>query len=315
MSTSVSSVTNHFPSAENGFTTTTSGAVSSGASTVGLNSVAGYTNGEVVVFIIDPSDATKKQAFTGIIDTAGVQVTNVVWTAGTNQSHDAGATVVDYYSATHISMITKGILVEHNQDGTHDEALITSRTAETTTTTSDLALIADASASNALKKVTLDNLVPDSAIVTAKVADAAVTPAKLLAGTGTTWVWQTWTPTFVNLSGGTLNYSKYIQIGKTVHFRLKYTLAGANISGAVTFTTPTSIISGLDSSDTFIEGVTTYLDTGTAVRAGSLRGNSSTAVEFVADNGSTVMVSLSSTVPHTWANTDVLAASGTYEAA
>lgn len=110
MSTSVASVVNHFPSAENGFTTTTSGSVSSGATTVGLNSVAGYTNGEVVVFVIDPSDASKKQTFTGTIDTSGVQVTDVVWTAGTNQTHSAGATVVDYATATHISMITKGLL-------------------------------------------------------------------------------------------------------------------------------------------------------------------------------------------------------------
>ena len=110
MSTSVANVVSHFPSAENGFTTTTSGSVSSGATTVGLNSVAGYTNGEIAVFVIDPSDASKKQTFTGTIDTSGVQVTDVVWTAGTNQTHSAGATVVDYVTATHISMITKGLL-------------------------------------------------------------------------------------------------------------------------------------------------------------------------------------------------------------
>ena len=34
-----------------------------------------------------------------------------------NQTHTAGATVVDYATATHISMVSKGILVEHNQDG------------------------------------------------------------------------------------------------------------------------------------------------------------------------------------------------------
>lgn len=118
MSTSVASVTKHFPSAENGFTTTTSGSVSSGAATVGLNSVAGYANGEVAVFVIDP-DNEKKQTFTGTIDTSGVQVTGVIWTAGTNVTHNSGATVVDYATATHVSMISKGLLVEHDQDGTH----------------------------------------------------------------------------------------------------------------------------------------------------------------------------------------------------
>ena len=118
MSTSVSSVVSHFPSAENGFTTTLASTVSAGATTVPLNSVAGFTNGEIVVFVVDPSNESKKQTFTGTIDTSGVQVTDVVWTAGTNVDHTAGATVVDYASATHISMMTKGILVHANQDGT-----------------------------------------------------------------------------------------------------------------------------------------------------------------------------------------------------
>lgn len=110
MSTSVTSVTKHFPSPQNGFTTTTSGSVASGAATVGLNSVAGYTNGQTVVFVIDPTDASKKQTFTGTMDTSGSQVTGVVWTAGTNQTHALGATVVDYATATHIAMMSKGIL-------------------------------------------------------------------------------------------------------------------------------------------------------------------------------------------------------------
>ena len=119
MSTNVSSVISHFPDCENGFTTTTAGSVSSGAGTVTLNSVAGYTNGEPVVLVIDPTDATKKQTFTGIVDTSGVQITSVAWTAGTNQTHALGATVVDYATATHIAMMSKGIKVNHTQKGNH----------------------------------------------------------------------------------------------------------------------------------------------------------------------------------------------------
>jgi microcystin-dependent protein len=123
MSTSVSSVTNHFPSAENGFATTTSSSTSSGATTVEVNSLAGYENGEVVVFVIEPNTPAAKQTFTGVVDISGSQLTSVVWTAGTNQTHAAGVTVVDYASATHISMISKGLAVEHNQDGSHALAL------------------------------------------------------------------------------------------------------------------------------------------------------------------------------------------------
>lgn len=120
MATSLTGLsTNFFPSAQNGFTTTLASTIASGATTVPLNSVAGYTNGQIAVFVVDPSDATKKQTFTGVIDTAGVQVTSVVWTAGTNQTHTAGATVVDYATATHISMMTKGLLINHGQEGGH----------------------------------------------------------------------------------------------------------------------------------------------------------------------------------------------------
>lgn len=150
MSTSVSSVAKHFPSAENGFTTTLASTISSGATTVPLNSVAGYANGEVVVFIVDPSDAAKKQTFTGTVDTSGVQITGVVWTSGTNQTHTAGATVVDYVDAAHISMVSKGLLVEHDQDGTHGAITadsVASAGAVSGTTISGTALTASANLS------------------------------------------------------------------------------------------------------------------------------------------------------------------------
>lgn len=116
-SSDVSSVTKHFPVANEGFTTTTSGAVSSGGTTVGLNSVSGLTNGDVFVGIIEPGE-TKEQTFTGTVDTSGVQITNVVWTRGTNVDHSAGVTVVDYVTGTGNNMVTKGILVHTDQDGT-----------------------------------------------------------------------------------------------------------------------------------------------------------------------------------------------------
>lgn len=134
MSTNVSGVsTNFFPTAQNGFTTTTSGSVTSGATSVGLNSVAGYTNGDTVVLVIDPTDASKKQTFTGVVDTSGSQITSVKWTAGTNQSHALGATVVDYETATHWALYSKGIGISHNPDGTlKDDAVTTDVIADAT---------------------------------------------------------------------------------------------------------------------------------------------------------------------------------------
>ena len=133
MSTSVTSVTKHFPSAQDGFTTTLSGTIASGATTVGLNSLTGYTTGEVAVFVVAPTVTSEKQTFTGTVDTAGLQITNVVWTSGTNQTHAAGTTVVDYATATHMSMLSKGLKVEHNQNGTH--GAVTASSVNTTTLT------------------------------------------------------------------------------------------------------------------------------------------------------------------------------------
>lgn len=112
----VTNVTKHFPTAKEGFSTTTSSTVASGATTVPLTSVTGLTDGDTVALTIEP-DTASEQVFTGVVDTSGSQITGVKWTEGINATHTAGSTVVDYVSATHMSMLTKGLLVSHNQDG------------------------------------------------------------------------------------------------------------------------------------------------------------------------------------------------------
>jgi len=109
--------TNYFATPKEGFTTTTASTVASGATSVPLNSIVGYTNGAIATLVIEPTSATAKQVFTGVVDTAGIQITSVVWTEGTNQTHNAGSTVVDYTTATHMAATTKGLIVSHNQDG------------------------------------------------------------------------------------------------------------------------------------------------------------------------------------------------------
>lgn len=158
----------------------------------------------------------------------------------------------------------------------------------------------------------------DGAATTAKIADASVTNAKLSTTAGEPGgAWKSWTPTWVNLSGGTLNYAKYTLIGKTVHFRIKYTLAGAGVAGAVTFTTPTAMHADYTASPSEVFGVVSLADTGTAQYMGWLLFSSSGVLqiryESTATNGQALP--LSSTAPHTWGSTDIIQASGTYEAA
>lgn len=129
--------------------------------------------------------------------------------------------------------------------------------------------------------------------------------------------WSSWVPTFTNLSGGTLNYAKFKQVGKTVHYRIGYTLGGAGVAGSVTFSLPVAAsTSYLDGSPI---GRIRFQDTGT--------GNSYGIVQYVSATANGLMVIevasgtylsgtvLSSTAPHTWANTDTISITGSYEAA
>lgn len=125
--------TNFFPTPNEGFTTTTSSTIdSSSATTIPLNSVSGLTNGAILTGLIDPGNA-KERAFTGVVDTGGSQVTSVVFTTGSNATHTAGATIVDYVTGTHIGQIVKGILQSLNQDGTVKNGVITNNTLSTAT--------------------------------------------------------------------------------------------------------------------------------------------------------------------------------------
>lgn len=208
MSTSVSGLSsNFFPSAENGFTTTTSGSVSSGAATVGLNSVAGYSNGEIAVFVIDPTDAAKKQTFTGVIDTSGVQVTSVVWTAGTNQTHALGATVVDYATATHISMITKGLLAA----GLLQNGTMTPKVTTSVNDTNGNEVIKTPATASAVNEITVTNAATSNApSISATGGDSAIN---------------------LNLRGKGLAKTVTIGAGATPVFAYDYVVSGCVWSG------------------------------------------------------------------------------------
>lgn len=255
MSTTVASVVNHFPSAENGFTTTLASTIASGATTVPLNSVAGYANGEIAVFVVDPSDASKKQTFTGVIDTSGVQVTGVVWTAGTNQTHAGGATVVDYATATHISMMTKGILVHADQDGT-------------------------------LKSGAVD--------VAAVLADGVVTPAKLTSGTGSSWDWQSYVPVLSGTGGSpTLGNGsiagQFAQIGKTVLFKIKITAGSTTAFGSSITTVSLPVTANSTSFDArTLCGTLEFFDTSApGAYWGTVAIATSTTIDLYVDNTAT----------------------------
>lgn len=151
-------------------------------------------------------------------------------------------------------------------------------------------------------------------------AAGAVTPASLVSGTGSTWVWQTWTPTWTNLTkgNGTEDIAKYIQIGKLVIIRYKFTFGSTSAMGtAPTFTLPVTAVSDIDTTNNII-GTCSLVDPDTVTVQGFvLIPSTTTGILRVAKSDGTYLqhASVTATVPHTWGNLDRVHFQGYYEAA
>lgn len=124
--------------------------------------------------------------------------------------------------------------------------------------------------------------------------------------------WTSFTPTTTNitLGNGTLA-GVYMQAGKFVQFRIKFTLGSTSaVTGSPTFTLPVTAFGNR----VVCAGVSMYDSSAASGSAYKLGGafNSSTTNLLVRDDSSTV---LSSTSPFTWATDDELLITGCYEAA
>lgn len=115
----LSLVTDNFlPTASETFTDNLSGSIAAGATTVPVNSAVEYADGEVVVLTVDPG-TSNEATFVGVKDTGADQFIECIWTEGnTSVGHDAGATIIDYDSATHYNLLSKALQGIMNQDGT-----------------------------------------------------------------------------------------------------------------------------------------------------------------------------------------------------
>lgn len=187
---------------------------------------------------------------------------------------------------------------------------ITDLTALTSADSTDLIPAVDVSA-GVTKKVTVAGLVGGFlGLVTNAMLS---TTAGELGG-----AWLTWTPTLTNMSGGTITYAKYTRIGKTIHFKFKYTLAGAGISGEPTFSLPAATTTDYAVGDV-IEGRGSFTNVGIDRNTASILWLSTTTVsirpEGTGSSYGSIFQAGSSTVPFTFGASDTLVATGTYEAA
>jgi hypothetical protein len=146
-----------------------------------------------------------------------------------------------------------------------------------------------------------------------------IQPLNLVAGTGSTWVEQSYTPTFTNITigNGTVT-GKFIQIGKTVHFWAKFVFGSTsaitaspyvslpvNASANYDFSHALATIIILDlSASRYYNGVATW-DT-----------NARASINHVRSDGNyTFLEASSSAAPMTWATGDILGVHGSYQAA
>lgn len=149
------------------------------------------------------------------------------------------------------------------------------------------------------------------------IAASAITPEKLLTGTGTSWAWQSWTPSYTNITvGNGTVVAKYVQIGKSVLARYSLTLGTTSSVGTdPTVSLPVTANSGYVAGD--IMGQFYAEDTGGYIYDGFLWfATTTTATLKMKDPASYVRnLSITSSVPFIWGNTDKIHLSFQFEAA
>lgn len=180
---------------------------------------------------------------------------------------------------------------------------------ETTVVSGDWFLMQKASTDETVK-VDAGNIVPDGTVV----------PNKLMATTGSSWAWQSWTPTWTNLTlGSSSQRAVYTQIGKTVQGIILIKTASGFVMGTTPiFTLPVARNKTVDPGYQII-GHASYYD-GTNVGTGLLQtqvGQDKAYVLATITSGAyATTVGLAPTTPFTWGtSSDEINIFFTYEAA
>jgi len=264
-----------------------------GATTMNVQSTAGFPADTGVIFAVDATttvNGVETQVpgsyciFEGKVASA-TSLAGVSLLYSTPQNYPAGATTRVYItvSSQWVKRLVEGLLVSHTQFGTLKNNVIG---------TANIA---------------------DDAVTNAEIADSAVLPENLLTGTGTSWEWQSWTPTLTRISGGTLNYAKYLRVGKTNICRFKYTFAGAGITGVDPIVSlPIALNADLVTPGETLLGTVSLINLSTDFYAGQVFISSTSSISFRVQTGTTIN-GISSTVPFTWGTGDFIQAHFMYE--
>jgi len=152
--------------------------------------------------------------------------------------------------------------------------------------------------------------------------DGIILPKALQSGTGLSWDWQSWTPTWTNLTvGDATQRARYIQQGKTVFFAIDLILGAASVvSNNPQFTFPVALSSNYEVGDPNGALVANlwFLDAGTAEYPGAIRAIS-TSVGLLNVYGAAATYvnfqAVTASIPFVFATGDKIFITGCYETA
>lgn len=298
-----------------------------------LDSILGNTDRAVdMIPIVDVSDnETKQGTVNQILGITGNPVGHTDTQTLTNKTITAPNISDAVLSGTVTGTYTLGgtptfpaAVVTLTGSQTLTNKVLTSPTINTATISNPTLTVNTVSEFTAANGVTVDGLnIKDGklntadSVVTSNYTDGSILPEHLVTGAGTSWVWQSYTATLTNLSGGTQT-SRYCQIGKTVFYRFGYVLAGAGVAGNVTFTLPVTSVSYSGTAGTQVVGIGRILDSGTgSFECRAVWASTTTATIAVYNASATYLSStaLTNLIPMTWAVSDEIYITGSYEAA
>lgn len=156
------------------------------------------------------------------------------------------------------------------------------------------------------------------------ITDGTITPAELTSGTGSSWAWQSYVPT-VTLNGGTTNGNavitgEYIQIGKTVQFRVGYVLGSTTDYTGLTsmfVSLPTSVSATFSANGNLIFGTgqAAISGSGYLLALGNISGSTFQLICFGSGGATLSTLAVTGSNPAVWVNGAKFYVTGTYEAA